>query len=145
MKRVTAFAVLVVLLVPALAYAVPQITGADVVDDSLTGADIQEPTLAKVPFAGHADTAGSASVEITSRQSEYFDVSPGAVASRSAACPSGWVPTGGGFEVFSFAGGLTPVQSAQAGHSWSVAMVNNGNTTQRFKVVVMCAEGVLVD
>jgi hypothetical protein len=40
MKKLAALIVVVVLALAALAWAVPKITGADVVDDSLTGADV---------------------------------------------------------------------------------------------------------
>jgi hypothetical protein len=45
MKKLAALIVVVVLALPALAWAVPKITGADVVDNSLTGADVDESTL----------------------------------------------------------------------------------------------------
>ena len=38
------------------------ITGADVQDDSLTGADISEPTLAKVPSAARSDAVSGLAI-----------------------------------------------------------------------------------
>jgi hypothetical protein len=45
LKKLALAIVVVILLVPAIAWAVPKITGADIVDDSLTGADVDESTL----------------------------------------------------------------------------------------------------
>jgi hypothetical protein len=55
MRRLAALIVITALVVPAVVYAAPKITGADVVDGSLTGADINEATLGKVPAAEVAD------------------------------------------------------------------------------------------
>jgi hypothetical protein len=92
MRKLAVLIVIVVLAVPALVYAAPKITGADVVDNSLTGADINESTLVLPP-------SGVGGREIVHVQEELIWPANQPPQDNSktveANCPAGKVATGG--------------------------------------------------
>lgn len=123
----------------------PLLTGAQIQDDSLTGDDVLESSLAEVPSAQHADVADQAPVqgwELLS--SNFVSVTAGSTTSDNANCSTGSKePLGGGFEFENnVIGDASVVFDAPDGASgWRVAVANPaGGATVRFKVHVICAE-----
>jgi len=92
MRKLAVLIVIAILAVPTLVYAAPRITGADVVDDSLTGADTNESTLGKVPSAAVADRL---STPIFGYTSQTFVVPPIAGHPIRVQAPAGRVAIGG--------------------------------------------------
>jgi hypothetical protein len=126
----------------------PLITGAQVQDDSLTGDDVLESSLAEVPQAAQATTAAGL-IQVVRVDVAPVEVSPNAEAQIEAKCPAGFIATGGGYFV---SGGETHTNAAYRSlpesfaavpsgpdvQGWWIRWVNTEDTTQLIYGRIMC-------
>jgi hypothetical protein len=118
------------------------IDSARVGNDALTGADVLESSLAKVPAATAADAAPL--TQLVSRSNQETAPGPAGTSTLgSASCDPGLRATGGGARVENPAtsgAGLRLQSSFPDGvDKWTVHVVNQGASSASFTVWVVCA------
>jgi hypothetical protein len=119
------------------------IDSARVGSDALTGRDILESSLEKVPTASNADSAPIA--KLVYKSAQYVADSPPSLTSTqgSVSCDSGFKATGGGVRVSNpnSSGNMLRLQSSfpNGSDGWTADVLNEGTTPGVFTVWVVCA------
>jgi hypothetical protein len=122
------------------------VTGVKVKSNTLTGNQINESKLGKVPSAGNADsatnatTAGSAPVSRLDYQSAAVAVPAGFLAATrgSASCPTGLSATGGGAKMSDPNNGYILDTNPVGKTGWEATATSG--TAQTMTVYVICAQ-----
>ncbi len=135
---------------PGKALKAKTVKRAKVAPDTLTGAQVKEATLGKVPNAGRADTAGQADLALdvpdgAIRAGDLGAMRPrvatqavaaGASLTLAARCSPGEVAISGGHsstgELFVRSSGRSQTDG------WFVSVVNTGGTTGTLNVIAYC-------
>ncbi|HEX4718917.1 MAG TPA: hypothetical protein VH300_10335 [Thermoleophilaceae bacterium] len=120
------------------------VDGLKVKDGSLTGADLNLPTLGKVPSAATADSAGSAAIVRVKQVTATGTNAPAPpndvdVASAIATCDAGLTVVGGGVFVADKAAQAIADSFPSSTSAWTADVYNLGSGTPTFTVYAVCA------
>jgi hypothetical protein len=120
------------------------IDGSKVKDHSLDGADINMSALGKVPSAGTADTAGSASIArvktaSATGTSRASDGTRAPIDGATASCDQGLVVTGGGVSVGDPSSQFVVDDAPNGNGGWSGRVANFDTSPHDFTVYAICA------
>lgn len=128
--------------------AAAAVTGAKVVDDSLTGSDVDEQTLGQVPAAVSASSIGGLGVDALARSAVYkreSAVDAGTLLgdgthTKFQACDVGDILLSGGPANMGAASSIIESFPSPGGTaSWSVR-IDNGGVADNYSVVILCLD-----
>jgi hypothetical protein len=123
--------------------AANSVDGFKVADGTLTGADINVATLPKVPSAGVADSAGSASISrvkiVSATASSRPNGGSAPIDAATAPCDAGLAVVGGGASVSDQANQIVNDSFPSGNATWTAHVVNFGAASPGFTVYAICA------